>query len=810
MLESQGTGMTRIAKPIIGLYNSPNHRRVSLQKFTLTAAPEGLVMSRVPAVRALVIGGGVVGCAVLYELARHNIDALLIEAELDVGEGTSKANSAIVHTGFDAKPGTYEAALLRRAAALWPAVIEGLAVPFLAVGALMLARTSEERDRLAGPVTANAAAQGIETELLPRDALRLEAPYLADDTLAALSIPGEGVIDPFWLTRAYAEAAVAGGAELLLGRSVVGLDLTGDRVVARLDDGTEIVAEQAFNCAGLFSDMIACLGQDDSFSITPRKGQFLVSEEPFGVDRIVLPLPGPSGKGMLVTPIVFGGVLLGPTAEDQVEKSDRSVTIDARAQILTACQAMVPSVGQMVPIRQFAGVRAVSSTGDYILQPARGSDRLFHVAGIRSTGISASPAIAERVVAWAMKQRDWPASRGRAIAAPVVDSLSEETGEVVCLCRSIGKAEVLAACHRSVGAATLDALKRRCGITFGDCQGNLCATGATEIAAAAWNRPVETVLKHRAGSWLFARIGGDTSPTASRAVRTRPVLPEQRRGLVIVGGGLAGIGTALAASRDGLKPFLVERELTPGGALRACLAEFGTEMEQRALAAVNAAVDEGRVDLWCGATAVGFLPDADGWRVLVQDGIGMAEIGAERLVLATGGYIQPREHLPIAGPRGSGIVTADFVHAALNRGLLPGTRAAIVGSGRAARSTAARLHSVGVEVRAELDWQAGMLPVDAVRGDRRLEAVRVNDRWLEVDTLVLAHRLLPATFLLRGLGLVDGRPDQRAPVGADSATPLSGLWAIGTCARPDVDHIESVSAGMALGTHLATTRITAP
>jgi glycerol-3-phosphate dehydrogenase len=792
------------------VYTIAQHTRWVFQKLIVMAALEGHVMSLVPAVRALVIGGGVVGCAVLYELARHNIDVLLIEAELDVGEGTSKANSAIVHTGFDAKPGTVEATLLRRAASLWPSVIEELAVPFLAVGALMLARTPEERDRLAGPVTTGAAAQGIQTELLLHDALLSVAAYLADDTLAALSIPGEGIIDPFWLTRAYAEAAVASGAELLLGRSVVGLDFTDDRVVAHLDDGTEIAAEQAFNCAGLASDTIARLAHDDSFRITPRKGQFLVSEETFGVDRIVLPIPGPSGKGMLVTPIIFGGVLLGPTAEDQEEKSDRSVSIDARARILTACQSMVPSVGQMVPIRQFAGVRAVSSTGDYILQPARGSDRLFHVAGIRSTGISASPAIAERVVDWAIKQRGWPPSRGRAIGAPVAGSLSDEAGEVVCLCRSIGKGEVLAACHRPVGGTTLDALKRRCGVTFGDCQGNLCAVGTTEVAAAAWNRPVESVLKHRAGSWLFARTSGDARPTTSRAGQSRPVMLEHPRNLVILGGGLAGIGTALAASRGGLRPLLVERNVMPGGALLAFLPEFGTEIEHGALAALNAAVDEDQIDLWCGATAIGFLPDADGWRVLVQDKIGTAEISAERVVLATGGYIQPREHLPIAGPRGSGIVTADFVHAALNRGLLPGTHAAIVGDGRAARSTAARLRSVGVEVRAELDCQAGTLPVDAVRGDRRLEAVRCNDLWVEVDTLVLAHRLLPATFLLRGLGLVDNGPDRPAPVDSEGATPLSSFWATGTCARPHIDHIESLSEGVALGTRLAATWITTP
>lgn len=391
-----------------------------------------------------------------------------------------------------------------------------------------------------------------------------------------------------------------------------------------------------------------------------------------------------------------------------------------------------------------------------------------------------------------------------------MDSFTEEAGEVVCLCRSISEGEVLAACRRPVGAATLDALKRRCGVGFGDCQGNLCAAWTVEIAAAAWNRPVETVLKHRAGSWLFARSGGNAHPAASREGGTRPALPDQPGNLVIVGGGLAGIGTALAASRGGLRPFLVERELALKGALRAGLAEYGTELEQETLETFNAAVAERRIDLWCGATAVGLLSDADSWRVLVQDSIEMAEIAAEQVVVATGGYVQPREHLPIAGPRGSGIMTADFVHAALDRGLLPGMRAVIVGGGRAARATAARLRSAGVEVRAELDWQAGALPVDAVRGDRRLEAVRVNDLWLEIDTLVLAHRLLPATFLLRGLGLVDGRPDQPAPVDSNGATSLAGLWAIGTCVHPDIDHGESMSDGLALGTRLAALHVTAP
>lgn len=768
------------------------------------------LMGSAPDGRALVIGGGVVGCAILRELARRGIDALLIESDLDVGEGTSKANSAIVHNGFDTHPGTVEARLLRRAGDLWPTVVEELAVPFLAVGALMLAHSPHERDRLAAEVAPNAAALGVETELLDHDDLRVVAPYLDEGVLAALSIPGEGVIDPFWLTRAFAEAAVADGAHLLLGRSVAGLDFAEDRIVAHLDDGTTVSAEQAFNCAGLASDAVARLTGDDTFSISPRKGQFLVSEETFGVDRIVMPLPSPLGKGMLVTPIVFGGVLLGPTAEDQEEKSDRSTTVEARERILAACQAMVPAVGRMVPVRQFAGVRAVSSTGDFILRPAAGGDRLFHVAGIRSTGISASPAIAEFVVDWAVRRRGWRTESRRVTPAPEVDGFVEEAGEVICLCRSVSRGEVLAACRRPVVSPTLDGLKRRCGVAFGDCQGNLCAVRSAQVAAQAWDLPIAVVVKHRAGSWLVADADGDLQYAAAGAAATRPSSLDRGRDLVIVGGGLAGIGVALSVSRNGHRALLVEREAAPGGAFRACLPDVGTPAERTALATLTAAVDEGRLDLWCGATAIGLLPDGDDWQVLVQDSLGMVDVGAARVVIATGGYIQPREHLSIAGPRGSGIVTADFVHAALDRGLLPGRSAVVVGGGRCARAAVARLRAAGVAIRAELDWQADAMPVDAVRGDRRLEAVRIEDRWLEADTLVLAHRLLPAAFLLRGLGLVDGRPDQPAPVDAAGATPLSGVWAVGSCVRPDVDHVASLAAGLALGARMAPTVVTAP
>jgi sarcosine oxidase, subunit alpha len=329
------------------------------------------------------------------------------------------------------------------------------------------------------------------------------------------------------------------------------------------------------------------------------------------------------------------------------------------------------------------------------------------------------------------------------------------------------------------------------------------------VAAAARDQPVEALLKHRAGSWLFATGPSVPADGSSGDGSARPHPGNQRSELLVIGGGLAGVGAALAASRAGLTPLLIERECALGGAFRSCLTHMATEQERAALAELDTAIAAERVDLWRGATVVGLLPIPVGWRALVQDALGMVEIETEQVVLATGGYVQPREHLPIAGPRGSGVVTSDYVHAALDRGLLPGRSAVVVGGGRCARAATERLRAAGVEIRAELEADGGSPPVEEVRGDRRLQAVKVAEEWLEADTLVLAHRLLPAPFLLRGLGLVDGRPDQPAPVNADGATPLPGLWAAGSCVRPDIDHVASLADGLALGFRLAASRASA-
>lgn len=727
--------------------------------------------------RVVVIGGGVIGCAILYEFARLGIEGLLVEAEPDICEGTSKANSAILHGGFDSIPGSIESRMLRHAADLWPELLDALEVPHLAVGALMLARTDEEARRLTSEIAVNAEALGVETELLDRAAVRDIAPYVADDVVAALSIPEEGVLDPFWLTRAYAEAATAGGSQLRLGVAVTGLEIGPDEAVVRLEDGSTIIADQVIDAAGLRADDVAGLAGDASFTITPRKGQFLVSEETFGVDRIVLPIPGPMGKGMLVTPIVFGGLLLGPTAVAVSDKDDRATDAADRERILAACSAMVPALADAAPVRQFAGLRHVSSTGDFILRPSTVGDRLYLAAGIRSTGISASPAVAEAVVSDVMVRRGWTGA-GRPLSPPPFE-LSERSGEVVCLCRSIGRAEIEAACRRPSRPTTLDAVKRRGGAMFGDCQGNMCALDVARIVAAERGQQVTDIQKHRSGSWLWQTVDG-AEPAAKARPSVRGGPPADRWDVIVVGLGRSGRAAARAAANQGRSVLGIERsdELEP-----TTTDGDGRSPESVAMLYV--------------ATVVGVSPFDNDWLVLAQTADATHELQARSVVVATGGFVQPREHRSIAGPRPAGIMTGDLCREVLASGLRPGRQVALLGASGRTDALGQALQDVGAMV-----IRLAAAP-DEVRGEIRMEAVRVGAEWIEADTLVLDDVLLPQTFLLRPLGLADGRPGTPAPVDADGRLPLAGLWAVGCCVRADIDHIDCARDGRLVGARAA-------
>lgn len=465
-------------------------------------------------VDVLVIGGGVVGSAILRELARFDADVALLERRPDVCDATSKANSAIVHTGFDAPPGSLEARLLAEARELWPSVVEALHIPYLQTGAIMVATDAAQQTTIEAEIMPKAARNGVALQPLAREEILDGAPYVAESAVGGVLVEGEGVIDPFWTVRAYCESAVQNGAEVWLGHAVTSLAVEDNGVTVRTSAGASFTARLVVNAAGLWADEIAALAGDRSFTLTPRKGQFIITEQDHGVAQIVLPVPSKISKGILVTPIVFGGVLLGPTAEDVTDKTDTATNAEGLRRIRDGVAGLVPAMAGVASVRQFAGLRAVSSTGDYVIGPSTTGRRLLHVAGIRSTGLSASPAIG-RYVAGLVRDE-----LGLAPRSSFVEELPEflaeartDEGDVVCLCRAITRGEVLAALRGLLPPTTLDGLKRRTGAMLGDCQGNICMPRLIDLFQQHLGRDPLSIEKNLAGSQPI--VGRANTPPTS-------------------------------------------------------------------------------------------------------------------------------------------------------------------------------------------------------------------------------------------------------------------------------------------------------
>jgi glycerol-3-phosphate dehydrogenase len=332
-----------------------------------------------------VIGAGVVGCAAALALARRDVTVALLEAEHAPALAASGTNSGILHTGFDSTPGELETELILRAAALREPVLAALGVPFLRCGALMRATNESERKSVAG-LAGNAKRNGVETRL-------------HDD--GALVVPGEAVTDPVAYTLALAAAARRHGAELHPSFRVAAVERVGDGLALRSAGGDILRCRAAVNCAGLEADEVARLAGDDSFEVYPRKGEFLVFDPPAGeqLEQILLPVPTKRTKGVLVFPTTDGKVVAGPTAVDQEDKGDWSVRPQAEDEILPKAIAMYPPLENAQPLAAYAGLRPAGRGVNYLVAPSKASARLVNVAAIRSTGLTASLAIGERVCA---------------------------------------------------------------------------------------------------------------------------------------------------------------------------------------------------------------------------------------------------------------------------------------------------------------------------------------------------------------------------------------------------------------------------
>jgi glycerol-3-phosphate dehydrogenase len=359
--------------------------------------------------RVAVIGAGVVGSAVALALARRGAEVALLEAETEPGLAASGTNSGILHTGFDSVPGELETELILRASALREPVVEALGLPMLRCGARMRPANEGER-RATEELAANAARNGVEARL---------------DSDGVLEIPGEAVTDPVRFTLSLAEAAVRHGAEL---RASFGVEAIEDEAEGLRVSGAGAPVEcaVAVNCAGLGAGRVARMAGDQSFDVYPRKGEFLVFDAPSPpLEHILLPVPTKRTKGVLVFPTLDGKVVAGPTAVDQDDPGDWKVRPEASEEILAKAIPMYPPLADARPAFAYAGLRPAGRGSNYVIGRSPANGRLINVAAIRSTGLTASLGIAERVARLVAEAGIDLGPESELIAAPAPELLGQ-------------------------------------------------------------------------------------------------------------------------------------------------------------------------------------------------------------------------------------------------------------------------------------------------------------------------------------------------------------------------------------------------
>jgi glycerol-3-phosphate dehydrogenase len=444
-----------------------------------------------------IVGAGVVGCAIARELSRFELRVTLLEAGPDVGAGTSKANTALLHTGFDAKPGTLEARLVARGYELLREYAERVGIPVEMPGALLVAWNDEQVARFPAILESARANGSTDLREVGVEELYRREPHLGPGARGALEVPREGLVCPFTTPLAYATEAVLSGCELRRSAPV--------GAVARLEDGGfrlslpggELTSRWLVNAAGLRSDVLDRMLGHDRFTVTPRRGELIVFDKlsrPL-VRHIVLAVPTKITKGVLIAPTVFGNVMLGPTAEDVASKDDTASTREGLGYLMSEGERIMPELVRHEVTAVYAGLRAATEHSDYQVSIAA-PEGYACVGGIRSTGLSASMAIAEHVreqlgeagVPLEPKPGEPPELRmpniGEAgLRAHEREDLIErdrEHGRIVCFCERVTSGEIRDAFDSPVPPVDLDGLRRRTRAHMGRCQGFFCGAELAE------------------------------------------------------------------------------------------------------------------------------------------------------------------------------------------------------------------------------------------------------------------------------------------------------------------------------------------
>ena len=466
----------------------------------------------------VIIGGGVVGCAIARELSAYNLKTVLLEKEEDVCSGTSKANSAIVHAGFDAEPGTNKAKFNILGSKMMEDLSQELDFPYKRNGSMVLCFAKEDEPKLK-ELYDRGIKNGVEDlEIITGDKARELEPNVSDEVVAALLARTGAIVCPFNLTIALAENAADNGVEFRFDTEVTN--------ITKIDGGyklmtpcKEITARYVVNAAGVYADVFHNMVSGSKIHITPRKGDYKLMDKEVGdyVTRTIFQLPGKYGKGVLVTPTVHGNLLAGPTAVDVDDKEFTATSANELDDLTNKAMLSVKNVPFRQTITSFSGLRAHEDGDDFIIGECEDAEGFFDAAGIESPGLTSAPAIgvyiAELIAKKAMADKKDNFIKKRTGIPHVADMSFEERaklikedpsyGTIICRCEGISEGEIRNSIRRSLGARSMDGVKRRTRAGMGRCQAGFCTPRTMEIIANELGIPVNEVCKNRKGSELI-------------------------------------------------------------------------------------------------------------------------------------------------------------------------------------------------------------------------------------------------------------------------------------------------------------------
>ncbi len=467
--------------------------------------------------KIVVIGAGAVGCAIARELSRYDADITVVEKNEDVGGDASKSNSAIIHTGYDAAPGTLESQLVVAANPFYDKLAEQLDVPFKRIGAILPAITEEQFEKL--PAIKEKAMQNrvYDISYLSKEQILEMEPNLNPEVKGGLYIPRESIIDPFIFVQALAENAAENGVKFLLSTKVTDIRTEGGRVCAVVTDKGEIEADYIVNSAGLYCDEIAEMVGKADYKVVARKGQFYILDKNTDckVNHIVLPIPTKITKGKLMCPTMHGNMLVGPTAEDQPSKTDKSTSTEGLNSIAKDVRNLIPNVNLRDTITQYSGLRPNRNPEGLHVDMYDDLKGYVNLSGVRSTGLTLSVAMGSYVTEQILLSgADMKWKENFIATRKGIVKFSEQTreeqdrlirenplyGRVICRCETITEAEIMQAIHRPLGAKSVDAVKRRVRAGMGRCQGGFCGPKVIEILARELHKKPEEITKNNPGS----------------------------------------------------------------------------------------------------------------------------------------------------------------------------------------------------------------------------------------------------------------------------------------------------------------------